>query len=140
MVRAGEIEAGAALIRQAIGAAEPLTPEIVKRTSTLSDEMLDRGHPGAAAEVLGALEERLDGVERRRILFSLGRASDANGKPLVAAEHYLRCAALAEPKSLDTLTRQARLAAGLSLARGGYRDDARAQFEWVLKNSRDPAS
>jgi hypothetical protein len=38
----------------------------------------------------------------------------------------------------DALARQARLAAGLSLARGGYRDDARAQFDWVLRNSRDP--
>jgi hypothetical protein len=34
---------------------------------------------------------------------------------------------------------EARLRAGLNLARGGLRDDARAQFEWLLKNARDPA-
>ena len=28
---------------------------------------------------------------------------------------------------------------GLNLARGGLRDDARAQFEWLLKNARNPA-
>jgi len=33
---------------------------------------------------------------------------------------------------------EARLLAGFSLARAGLRDDARAQFEWVLKNAGDP--
>lgn len=32
-----------------------------------------------------------------------------------------------------------RLVAGFSLIRAGLREDARAQFEWVLKNARDPA-
>jgi hypothetical protein len=77
-------------------------------------------------------------MERRQFLFDLGRASDADGKELAAAEHYLRCAALVEPRPPDALARQARLAAALSLARAGYRDDARLQFEWVLKHSRDP--
>jgi len=27
----------------------------------------------------------------------------------------------------------------MSLARAGYRDDARAQFQWLLKHSKDPA-
>jgi len=26
----------------------------------------------------------------------------------------------------------------MSLARAGYRDDARAQFQWLLKHSKDP--
>jgi hypothetical protein len=139
MVRAAEIEPGAALTKQALGAAEPLNPELLKQASALANDMLDMGHPGAAEEVLAVLAQRVDDGDRRRVLFSLGRASDANGKPLAAAEHYLRCATLAGPKTPDALAREARLAAGLSLARGGYRDDARTQFEWVLKNSRDPA-
>jgi hypothetical protein len=78
-------------------------------------------------------------MEHRQLLFDLGRAHEADGRGLVAAEHYLRSAALSEPRPADALARQARLAAGLSLARAGYRDDARTQFEWVLRNSRDPA-
>jgi len=27
----------------------------------------------------------------------------------------------------------------MSLARAGYRDDARAHFQWLLKNSQNPA-
>jgi len=34
---------------------------------------------------------------------------------------------------------QARLAAAMSLARAGYRDEARAQFQWLLQHSKDPA-
>ena len=32
---------------------------------------------------------------------------------------------------------RARLAAALNLARAGYKEDARAQFEWVIRHSRD---
>jgi len=39
----------------------------------------------------------------------------------------------------DALALQARLAAALNLARAGYRDDARAQFQWLLQNATDPA-
>jgi tetratricopeptide (TPR) repeat protein len=139
MVRAGMMDAGVTQITQAVAATNPWPPDVVKRASALSLEFLNAGHPGAAEPLLAALAQRADGLERRQILFNLGRASDAAGKPLTAAEHYLRSATLAESKSPDALARQARLAAGSSLARGGYRDDARAQFEWVLRNSRDPA-
>jgi hypothetical protein len=34
---------------------------------------------------------------------------------------------------------EARLQAGLNLVRAGLRYDAKAQFEWLLKNASDPA-
>ena len=139
MVRAGQADAGAALVRQVAGATDPWPPEVMKRASGLSRELLNAGHLRAAEPLLAGLVQRTDGLERRQFLFDLGRANDADGKAIIAAEHYLRCAALAEPKPPDALARQARLAAGLSLAQAGYRDDARTQFEWVLRNSRDPA-
>jgi len=138
MVRAGQPDAGVAQITQAVAATGPWPPDVVKRATALSLEFLNAGHAGAAEPLLAALAQRADGLERRHILFNLGRASDITGKPLAAAEHYLRSAAHADSKMPDALARQARLAAGLSLARGGYRDDARAQFDWVLRNSRDP--
>ena len=138
MMRAGQLDVGVAQITQAVAATGPWPPDVVKRASALSLEFLDAGHAGAAEPLLAALAQRADGLERRHVLFNLGRASDMTGKPLAAAEHYLRSAAHADSNLPDALARQARLAAGLSLARGGYRDDARAQFEWVLRNSRDP--
>ena len=139
MMRAGQLDVGVAQITQAVAATGPWPPDVVKRASALSLEFLDAGHAGAAEPLLAALAQRADGLERRHVLFNLGRASDMTGKPLAAAEHYLRSAAHADSNLPDALARQARLAAGLSLARGGYRDDARAQLEWVLRNSRDPA-
>jgi hypothetical protein len=39
----------------------------------------------------------------------------------------------------DPLAYQARLLAALNLMRAGLKDDARAQFQWLLRNSKDPA-
>jgi hypothetical protein len=61
---------------------------------------------------------------------------ESGSQPLLAAEYHLRLA-LNAPQ-VDAAA-EARLRAGLNLARGGLRDDARAQFEWLLKNARDPA-
>jgi hypothetical protein len=139
MIRAGQADAGAALVKQIAATNEPWPPEVVKRASVLSREFLGAGHLRAAEPLLAGLVQRTDGLERRQFLFDLGRANDAEGKAITAAEHYLLCAALADSKAPDALARQARLAAGLSLVHAGYRHDARAQFEWVLRNSRDPA-
>jgi uncharacterized protein YndB with AHSA1/START domain len=37
----------------------------------------------------------------------------------------------------DAKTTEARLLAGFSLARAGLHDDAKAQFEWIMKNASD---
>ena len=139
MMRAGETEAGAALAKQIAGTNDAWPPEMIKRAAAFSRDLLSAGHAAAAQALLAALVQRTGGMEHRQLLFDLGRAHEIGGRGLVAAEHYLRCAALVEPKPPDALARQARLAAGLSLSRAGYRDDARAQFEWVTRNSRDPA-
>ena len=57
-------------------------------------------------------------------------------QPLLAAEYHLRLA-LSAPDA--DAAAAARLRAAFNLARGGLRDDARVQFEWLLKNARDPA-
>jgi hypothetical protein len=126
-------------LTRAVAAPDAWPPGTLKRAAALAREFLHAGQPGAAEPLLAALAQRTQGLERRQVHFELGRAGDAAGKPLTAAEHYLQAAAHAEAAAPDALARQARLAAGLSLARGSYRDDARAQFEWVLRNSRDPA-
>jgi len=59
---------------------------------------------------------------------------------LAPPRHWRLRAALAdESRPTDALALQARLAAAMSLARAGYQDDARAHFQWLLKNSQNPA-
>ena len=38
----------------------------------------------------------------------------------------------------DGLAVNARIAAGAHLGRAGFKDEARTQFNWLLKNIRDP--
>ena len=75
----------------------------------------------------------------REALFGLGRAHELGGEPVPAAAYYLRSALLVQATAPDPLAFQARLLAALNLMRAGLKNDARAQFEWLLKNSKDPA-
>lgn len=138
-LRAGKADAAAAALQQALAGNKTPAPEVVRRSVLLVQEMLDAGKPDLADALFVALLPLADGGERRQILFSLGRINEITGRSPVAAGYYLRSALLAEGKAPDALALQARIAAALNLARAGYRDDARAQFEWLLRNSRDPA-
>ena len=71
--------------------------------------------------------------------FSLGRIHELRGDARAAATFFLRSALLVQATAPDALAFQARLLAALNLMRAGLKDDARAQFEWLLKNSKDPA-
>jgi hypothetical protein len=96
-----------------------------------------------------------DPLLARAVLAAIGRLHEARNDPLLAADFYLR-SALRAPKEVplggapkevplggaaapDAAAAEARLHAGLALARAGLHDDARLQFEWLLKNARDPA-
>ena len=74
-------------------------------------------------------------AQGRLLLAATARALDSGGQPLLAAEYHLRLA-LSAPDA--DAAAAARLRAAFNLARGGLRDDARVQFEWLLKNARDP--
>ncbi|MGZ8267330.1 MAG: hypothetical protein ACXW20_07335, partial [Burkholderiales bacterium] len=73
----------------------------------------------------------------RDAFFGLGRVYELKGEALAAAEAYLRAGL--PPGAPDAIGFQARLLAGINLMRAGLKDDARAQFEWLVKNSKDPA-
>src|SRR5262245_63742161 len=101
--------------------------------------MIAAGKPESAEEILRGLIAGSDAKQQRDLLFTLGRVAEQAARHQAAADYYLRSALLADAKTPDALARQSRLAAGLSLARAGLREDARAQFQWVLKNTTDPA-
>ena len=138
-VRSGKMQEGVAALKRALGDRKALTPALVQRGAALARELLDTGQPDAAGEVFDLMLPLAAGSDAREILFGLGRAHELAGRSPAAAGYFLRSAQLANAAAPDALALQARLAAGINLARAGYKDDARAQFQWLLSNAKDPA-
>lgn len=145
----------------AVDIARPLTTEQSAISAaqlpewiTLAQQFTDHGLHDAAQALFDRILPHAD-VVQARILSGIARTHEARGQPLRAADFYLR-AALHAPKEVppggaskevplrdapvtDVTATEARLLAGFSLARAGLRDDAKAQFEWIMKNASDPA-
>jgi hypothetical protein len=137
--RAGRGDAAIPAFARALATKRTLAPEVARGGAQLAKELLDSGKLDLADALFSALLPLADGAQRRPILFGLAQINEAAGQAPVAAEYYLRSALLAEDRVPDALALQARLLAARNLARAGYRQDARVQFEWLLKNSKDAA-
>ncbi len=112
---------------------------------TLAQQFTDHGLHEAARVLFERVLSQVNAAQTRLVLSGIAQTHAGRGQPLQAAEFYLR-SALGAPKEVplggapkDAAATEARLQAGLSLARAGLRDDAKAQFEWLLKNASDPA-
>jgi hypothetical protein len=138
-MRAGVTDRALATARQALSAGKALPAPLVQQTIALAQELLDAGKLDAANEIYDRVLPLTDTAQSRSVLFGLGRVHEATGQAPVAADFFLRSALLAEQRAPDPLALQARLLAALNLARAGYKHDARGQFEWLLRNSKDPA-
>lgn len=138
-LRAGMMDRAAAALKSVVDAGKPLAAGPAQRSVALVQEMLDAGKPDLADGLFQALLPLVGAAQQRTVLFGLGRIRDNAGQPPAAADYYLRSALLAGGRAPDALALQARLLAALNLARAGYKDDARAQFEWLEKNSKDAA-
>lgn len=121
-----------ALLTSATAPPAPQVPEWL----ALATQLAAHGQADSARAVFGHLLPHADAVQTRAALIGLARSHEALNQPLLAAEHYLR-AALRTPDG--EAAAQARLLAGFNLVRAGLREDARAQFEWLVKYARDPA-
>jgi hypothetical protein len=137
--RAGMSEPAVNTMRELVKAAKPLPAAAATRAVALGRDMLAAGRPQLAEEMLAALLPLAGRDHARGILYTLGGIAESAGQFARAADYYLRSAMAGEPQTPDALALQARLAAALNLARAGYRGDARAQLDWLLKNSKDPA-
>lgn len=138
-LRAGITDRNAAVLKDVISIVKTLPAVLLKRCVALAQDMLDAGRPDLARELFEALLPVVDTTLGRTVFFGLGQVYEISGQPQSAADYYLRAALAAERRAPDALALQARLFAALNLARAGYRDDARAQFEWLIKNSKDAA-
>ncbi len=138
-LRAGRVDRAVAALKSVIGAKKMLSAELAQRSMAIALEILEAGKTDLASELFEALLPLIGSAQQRSVLFALGRIHEGTRQFPVAADYYLRSALLADGRPPDALAFQARLAAALNLARAGYKNDARPQFEWLLKNSKDAA-
>lgn len=136
-LRAGRADAAAA-IAQPLATERTVIPAAqLPEWITLAQQFTDHGLYDAAQALYERVLPQTDPAQARRVLSGIARSHEARSQPQLAADFYLRSALLAP--ATDAAATHARLLAGFSLARAGLRDDAKAQFEWLLKNANDPA-
>jgi len=132
-LRAGRYDEATAIARQLASTA--VAPAQLEEWIAVALQCADHG----AFEAAQLLAERVlplaDAAPSRRLLTALAEGFARLNQPQFAADYFLRVAARAVDADAAA---PARLQAGLNLARAGLREDARVQFEWLLKNARDP--
>lgn len=138
-LQAGDASAGASALKRLLGGRTSLSAELTASALELAQEMLEMRALDAAQAAYEQIAPIASDARAREALFGLGRVHELKGDAPAAAASYLRSALLVQAVAPDALAFQARLLAALNLMRAGLKDDARAQFEWLVKNSRDPA-
>lgn len=145
-LRAGRADAAAAIVQPLAAERSVIPATQLPEWITLAQQFTDHGMHEAAQALYERVLPQADPVQSRRVLSGIARSHEARGQPLLAADFYLRSALLAPKKvspdgapATDAAATEARLLAGFSLARAGLHEDAKAQFEWLLKNASDPA-
>ena len=145
-LRAGRADAAAAIAQPLTADRSVIPAAQLPEWITLAQQFTDHGMHEAAQALYERVLPQADPVQSRRVLSGIARSHEARGQPLLAADFYLRSALLAPKKvspdgapATDAAATEARLLAGFSLARAGLHEDAKAQFEWLLKNASDPA-
>ena len=138
-LQAGDAQKSVETVRQLMAGRTTISSELAQSTLELAQEMLDLRKLDAAQAVYEIVAPLSNDSRAREALFGLGRAHELKGEPVAAAAAYLRSALLVQATTPDALAFQARLLAALNLMRAGFKPDARAQFEWLLKNSKDAA-
>jgi hypothetical protein len=138
LVRAGAAAAAGDALRALIAGKKTLTPEMMRRAIAVVVELQDGGDYKIADELYRALLPLTALRERRDVQYGIARIAETNHDYPRAAEHFLQAALMLDASAPDTLAISARIAAGANLGRAGLKDDARAQFDWLLKNVKDP--
>ena len=138
-LQAGDPAASAETMKGLLSGRVPLPPELAAAALEIAQDMLDLRALDAALSVYELDAPAASDARAREALFGLGRAQELKGASREAAASYLRSALLMQAAAPDALAFQARLLAALNLMRAGLRDDARTQFEWLLRNSKEPA-
>jgi hypothetical protein len=135
--RSGAADAAVSTLRAMAKSPSRLSRPATVRVLALSREATAAGQPAMAEEMVSAVVPLAAGNDARVLLNALGGIAESAAQFARAADYFLRTALPDGSPVTDALALQARLAAATNLARAGYREDARAQFQWVIANSKD---
>lgn len=133
-LRAGRNDVAAGIAQRLAAGTAAIPREQLAEWMALAGQFADHGLQDAARPLF----ERVlpyAGPEEAAVARSGIAMVPGTDKPPQAEPYLLAAMKSADPGSASGL----RLVAGFSLIRAGLREDARAQFEWVLKNGREPA-
>jgi hypothetical protein len=138
-LQAGDEDALNEAVKRVLDGRAAVSAELTQSLLQFAQEMLDLRKLDSAETLYELLLPIAPETRAREVLFGLGRTQELRGERVSAAASYLRAALFTPATVADTLALQARLLAALNLMRAGLRDDARAQFDWLVKNAKDPA-
>ena len=136
-IRAGRPEVAVNIVRPLAAERSAIPAAQLPEWIALAQQCSDHGLHDAARALFERVLPQANAAQARLVLSGMAQSHEGVGQPLQAADFYLRSALQAS--ATDAAAAEARLKAGFSLARAGLREDAKAQFEWLLKNANDPA-
>jgi hypothetical protein len=135
--RAGQFEAASAGLAAAANEKQALPAKALDVPISLGQAMVAAGASEPTDASLAALLQLVGSKHQRELWMALGAAAEKGGRFAQAGGYFLKAALAPDGERAGATASGARLAAALSLARAGYKEDARAQFEWVIRHSRD---
>ncbi|MDB5811597.1 MAG: hypothetical protein JWN94_3719 [Betaproteobacteria bacterium] len=137
LVRASIAEPGGDVLRGLLAGKKTLSVDLTQRAVATVQELQDTGFFKTADELYRALLPLAAPKERREILVALARIAESFNDFQNAADYFLEAALLLDPRSPDSFAVNARISAASNLGRAGFKEDARAQFDWLRKNVKD---
>ena len=135
---AGMADPGLEVVKSLV-ATRPLPAEIVTRLIAVAADTLEALHVQAADALFAALLPLAHGAERINVQLGVAKSRELLGDFRAAADAYLSVAALYAAPEADRESLRARELGALNLAKAGLRDDARATYQWLATNAKDPA-
>lgn len=111
------------------------SPALVKAVMEIAQGLQEADKAALARELLGEVLPLAEAAERRTILFRLGELAEQGNDAQAAADYYLRAAKLADKPDAQAL--RARYLGARNLARAGLQEDARRQYQLLLRSSGD---
>lgn len=131
-------EAEAAL-RLLLTGRDKIPVDAIRRCMGLAQEMLSAKRLDEAERLATQLVSIAEPQEQRDALVLLARAAETRSDYKLAADYFLQAATLFEAGSPDGVAQSARFQAAANLVKAGLREDARAQYQWLLKATKDKA-
>ena len=136
---AGMGDAGLQIARTVLASPPAVPAEMTSRLSAIASGALEAWQVQPAESLFALLLPLTQGAERINVLLGLGKARELRGEFRAAADAYFHAAALYASPEAERESSRARESAAINLAKAGLLEDARATFQGLAANARDPA-